>query len=85
MSADDHELIRACAESAVEERQLTYVEDGGLCDLHFEQDREKRKTETVEDRWRLRREGEERAARSHDRLRQEMEQERADRDRMGSR
>ncbi|HEY5932156.1 MAG TPA: hypothetical protein VIT63_04525 [Nitrospira sp.] len=46
-----------------------YVEDLGLCEFHREQDRERRKNETLEDRRREWREGEERAARSFARLR----------------
>lgn len=53
-----------------------YVEDLDLCDIHLEQDREKRKTETIEDRHRRWREGEERAARSFARVKSNSEAER---------
>ena len=53
-----------------------YEESGGLCPTHAAQDREKRKTETLEDRRRMWREGEARAARSYERLRRKMERER---------
>ena len=62
-----------------------YVESGGLCDTHQEQDREKRKTETPEDRRRMIREGTERAERSYARVRRQMEQEEAKRNRGGRR
>ena len=62
-----------------------YVEAGDLCEIHWEQDREKRKTETLEDRREMIRRGMEQAERSYARVRREMEQKKAERSRKGRR
>jgi hypothetical protein len=62
-----------------------YVADGGLCDIHLELDREKRKTETIEDRRRMWQEGAARTERSHARLKKKWEQEQAETNRKGRR